>query len=1398
MVQVKLQASAPFDLRCLKNLLMGSAAFAALAFMPNHAFATDECGVAVPGGTITCDGDGTPASDVNPYAGGITYINVDGLTLNVNGAATTINSGANSGILVTGNSANILEINTAATLAITTSRTGISARQLGTGAFTVNNASSITLGIGSSGNRGIDAQQFGLGALTVSSTGNISTSENSSIGIVASINNAANTQALTLNMSNSTISTTGESAGINVSRQGDGIIDVDISGNISTTANNAIGLFVQNATGASAYTIDTTGGLISTLGRNAHGIVANYLGTGTAEITTAGRITTGGRSAAGIIANSVFNNGDIRLVNSGTIATTGFAADAIILRNSNVGAMINATSSGNLNTTGDAGRGISAQVRSALEVNVTGGTISTTGAGASGISLRVDDAGNLTLNSAANISTTGATVGFFTAGGGASAIRAETSKSGAISITASGSLSTQGNVGHGILARHVLASSSGAITINSTATISVAPGAVAASQTHGIFAETFNSAAASNVRINATGGSITVGGTGGSSNFGILLTQRGTGIARLTSAIDITTTSNSGAAIRSGINNAASTSTNTIIVSGGSLSTAGPSAFGINGGHSGLGAISISSAATIATTGSGATGILAFATNALNANNINIGAGGSITTGGSSAFGIEGRSSGVGATFINSTADITTSGFAANAIFIRMDNASNAAVANVNANGGTILTTGVGATGIRVTHAGTGTINILSAASLTATGGGAHGIAASRTGAGAINITVSGVVSSAAGDGIQTLGNANDLSTITLNAGANVSSGSGRAIFNDEGDSNVTVNTGASVTSGIFLFDGDDNLTFAGGSFAGVTVMDGGDDIFVGDGFIDTLTFAGSSGTLTGANVRNWERIIVGAGSTISFTDAALTAGLTTINNGGRFDAGNGFALSSDLTLNTGGIFDATGGGAGIFSLIGLTNNAGTISTQDGVAGDRLTFEGAYTGNGGRIHIDTVLGDDTSVTDLITANNGTAGTTTLNVRNAGGTGDFVVNGIKVIEVNGASNGTFVLDGDHLTPNGKQAVVGGAFSYRLEKQGNGNWHLISSLTPAVVATAPLFQPGSPVYEAYPQVLQALNAGQSYYQRVGSKYSAFDNGEPQIGDGTTSASSTNGPSREGQRGPFWGKVSGQYAHVEPDLSTTSTRYNIRSGKMQLGIDMLAHEGASGKLFFGITGQYGFANADISSVFGNGSIKTKAYGLGITSTWIAQNGFYLDGQTHFNWFNSDLNSDTLGRLASDNDGFGQSWSLEAGMPIETGNGWMVTPQAQLTWSNIRFDQFIGRSGELVSLNDGDSLIGRLGISVAHDRSWTGDDGSISRGHFYGIANIYHQFEDGTEAIVTGTSLFNRQDDLSGEIGVGFNVSWAQDKFSLYGDATASTSLENTGDSYAYGGTVGFKMRF
>ncbi|MHC4269048.1 MAG: autotransporter family protein, partial [Planctomycetota bacterium] len=284
----------------------------------------------------------------------------------------------------------------------------------------------------------------------------------------------------------------------------------------------------------------------------------------------------------------------------------------------------------------------------------------------------------------------------------------------------------------------------------------------------------------------------------------------------------------------------------------------------------------------------------------------------------------------------------------------------------------------------------------------------ATGMDGGYSGTGNISITVSGSVTGGANGyeyGIRTRTEAGETTTITLNSGANVSSAAGNGIYNNDGDSTITVNTGAAVSGKISLNDGSDNLLFSGGDFSGVTIFDGGDDIGTADGWTDTLTFNGSSGTLTGGNVLNWENVIIGAGSSIFFADNMLTVGSV---------AGTGLS------------------------------NFGTITTQDGAADDTLTITGNYIGSGGTLAIDAVLGDSSSATDKMVVTGDTSGTSILSIKNLGGqgtiTGNGPTDGIQIIQVSGSSNGTFKLPG---------GIGGGAYLYELFQTDGQDWYLQSS-------------------------------------------------------------------------------------------------------------------------------------------------------------------------------------------------------------------------------------------------------------------------------------------------------------------------------------------------------------
>lgn len=122
--------------------------------------------------------------------------------------------------------------------------------------------------------------------------------------------------------------------------------------------------------------------------------------------------------------------------------------------------------------------------------------------------------------------------------------------------------------------------------------------------------------------------------------------------------------------------------------------------------------------------------------------------------------------------------------------------------------------------------------------------------------------------------------------------------------------------------------------------------------------------------------------------------------------------------------------------------------NSGAVAFVPPVADDfkTLTVLGNLQGNNGLVVLNTRLGDDNSLTDKVVVEGDTAGTTRVQVNNAGGLGYQTMDGIEIITVAGQSNGEFVKDG---------RIVAGAYDYSLARGLNGNannWYLTSRITP----------------------------------------------------------------------------------------------------------------------------------------------------------------------------------------------------------------------------------------------------------------------------------------------------------------------------------------------------------
>ncbi|HEY4292128.1 autotransporter outer membrane beta-barrel domain-containing protein [Luteibacter sp.] len=588
------------------------------------------------------------------------------------------------------------------------------------------------------------------------------------------------------------------------------------------------------------------------------------------------------------------------------------------------------------------------------------------------------------------------------------------------------------------------------------------------------------------------------------------------------------------------------------------------------------------------------------------------------------------------------------------------------------------------------------------------------------------------------------------------------------------------------IDSDAALGDSTGALTFSGGalsSSADVTLARAVTFNTTGTFLPDANTTLTLDSVLTGAGGLTQ----AGAG-TLVIPDAKTYTGPTTVDAGTL--AVNG-SITSPVMVNAAG----TLGGVG--TIHGDVTNAGTVAPGNLIG--TLTVNGNYIGQGGTLAIEANLDGDASAADRLIVTGDTSGTTNVKVTKVGGTGVQTIDGIKIIDVQGASNGAFNLVGDYVF-QGQQAVVSGAYAYRLYKNGvatpaDGGWYLRSDSTqppdtntppptdPAgnpLPPTQPLYAPSVPLYEAYAGVLQQFNQLGTLRQRVGDRAWASDKSVKE-GSGA------------------WARVESQHSDISPDRTTTGTHYDATTQKLQVGLDMMLGGTESGSWVAGLTGQYGRIDSNVSSLFGLGRIKTHGHGFGGTLTWYGSNGIYVDAQAEYNWYRTDLSSRTLGHmLVDDNKGTGYGAGVEAGWKFPFSTGWSLTPQAQLTYSSVRFDGFGDQYGAQVSRKDSDAMTARAGLALDRETSWQSASGKASRAHVYGIANLYYDFLDGSKVDVSGSRLTSKNQPLWGGLGVGGSLTWSDDRYSLYGEATANSSLRDFRDSQSVGVKVGFSMKW
>ena len=368
--------------------------------------------------------------------------------------------------------------------------------------------------------------------------------------------------------------------------------------------------------------------------------------------------------------------------------------------------------------------------------------------------------------------------------------------------------------------------------------------------------------------------------------------------------------------------------------------------------------------------------------------------------------------------------------------------------------------------------------------------------------------------------------------------------------------------------------------------------------------------------------------------------------------------------------------------------LSSLTLNNGTVAWSGAAAGNILTVAGNYHGDNGLLKLNTVLGDDNSVSDKLVVQGDTSGTTRVAVANAGGSGAKTINGIEVIHVDGVSDGDFVQAG---------RIVAGSYEYAL-RRGEGaqysHWYLMNAAESPEqpVPEQPTLRPESGSYIAN---LAAANTmfNTRLHDRLGdTQYIDMLTGELK----TTS---------------LWMRNVGGHTRFKDSsgqLSTQSNRYVL-----QLGGD-LAQWSTDGldRWHLGLMAGYGNnqsnTRSDVSRYHSRGQVT--GYSVGLYGTWYANDehktGTYLDSWILYNWFNNKVYGQGLANEKYDSDGITASveggYSFLMGERSDGRSTYWLQPKAQLTWMGVKADTHTEANGTRVEGKGDGNLQTRLGMKA------------------------------------------------------------------------------------------------
>lgn len=429
-----------------------------------------------------------------------------------------------------------------------------------------------------------------------------------------------------------------------------------------------------------------------------------------------------------------------------------------------------------------------------------------------------------------------------------------------------------------------------------------------------------------------------------------------------------------------------------------------------------------------------------------------------------------------------------------------------------------------------------------------------------------------------------------------------------------------------------------------------------------------------------------------------------------------------------NMNISNGAVWEVTGNSY-VTNLLLQGGRVNMLAPGSSGAFKTLTVEGNYSG-GGTLTMNTALGSDNSATDKLIVEGNTSGHTLVAINNIGGMGAQTVEGIEIVNVSGASDGTFEKE---------SRIVAGAYDYDVVRRGS-NWYLSSTVDPVdpVDPNDPT-DPGAPASPETPQLpvhpggpLQIRPEFGSYLANNLAANTLFISrlhdrpGETQYTDMLTGEKKTTS---------MWIRNVGIHTRFHDSSEQLKTQSN--NYVLQMGGD-LAQWSSDGldRWHLGLMAGYANSRSRTTSTLNNHNSRGKVdgYSVGLYGTWyeneLDKSGGYVDTWMLYNWFDNTVDGQYQASEAYKSKGI--TAAVEAGYSLKVGESqhltYWIQPKAQVVWMDVQADDHRERYGTQVKVDSTGNLMTSLGARAYFNRKPTGEEDRMAGIQPFVEANWIH----------------------------------------------------------------------